>query len=201
MRERDQLKKKLNKSRNPKDWEKYRLIRNKIVGMRQKALQGHFQRLCADKYADQRKFWSTIKPYINSRKSKHNGRIVLKDIERIIRDQREVAETLNNFFTSFGHTEQRSSGAKPTPNLSHIQQNLTPKPPLSLKKTNPVEVKEAMSKTKTNKATGYDNIPSRAIKKSAEILCYPFSELFYYILENSMITQQWKLGEVSPVFK
>ena len=201
MRERDRLKKKSNKSRNHEDWEKYRLIRNKIVSMRRKAMQDYFQRLCVDRYADQRKFWSTIKPYIKKRKSKQNGRIVLKDNERIIRDKREVAEILNNFFTSFGNTEQSISGVKPTPNLSHIQQNFIPKHPLSLKKTSPVEVKEAMLKVKTNKATGYDNLPPRAIKESAEILCYPFSVLFNHILENSRIPQHWKLGEVSPVFK
>ena len=154
MRERDRLKNKFNISRNHKDWEKYLLIRNKMVSMRREALQDYFQRLCVDRYADQRKFWSTIKPYIKKRKSKQNGRIVLKDNERIISDKREVAEILNNFFTSFGNTERSISVVKPTPNLSHIQQNLIPKHPLSLKKTNPVEVKEAMLKVKMNKATG-----------------------------------------------
>ena len=38
IRERDRLNKKFNKSRNHEDWEKYRLIRNKIVSMRRKAL-------------------------------------------------------------------------------------------------------------------------------------------------------------------
>ena len=56
-------------------------------------------------------------------------------------------------------------------------------------------------KIKTNKATGCDQIPPRAIKESAEILCHPFSELFNYILNKSRIPQQWKLGEVTPVFK
>ena len=56
-------------------------------------------------------------------------------------------------------------------------------------------------KAKTNKATGYDNIPLRATKESAERLCYPFSEPFNDILENSRIPQQCKLGEVSQVFK
>ena len=40
MRERDGLKKKFNKSRNSAGWKKYRLIRNIIVGMRRKVLQG-----------------------------------------------------------------------------------------------------------------------------------------------------------------
>ena len=41
----------------------------------------------------------------------------------------------------------------------------------------------------------------RTIIESAEILCHPFSELFNYILNKSRIPQQWKLGEVTPVFK
>ena len=70
----------------------------------------------------------------------------------IIRDPQEVAKTLNNFFTSAARDE--TGQAKPTPDCSHIadlsciQQNLTPKPPLSLKKTNFTEVKEAMMKIK-----------------------------------------------------
>lgn len=92
MRERDRLKKKFHKPRNLVNWENYRLMRNRVVSMRRRAVQGYFKRLCEDKYADQKQFWSTIKPYINSRKCKHSGRIVLKDNEKIIRDQKEVVE-------------------------------------------------------------------------------------------------------------
>ena len=142
---------------------------------------------------------------MNSRKSTNDSRTVLKDNDMIIRDPQEVAETLNNFFTSAAREE--TGQAKPTPNysqiadLSRIQQNLPAKPPLSLKKTNSTKVKEAMVKIKTNKATGCDQIPPIAIKASAEVLCHPFSELFNYILNKSRIPQQWKLGEVTPVFK
>lgn len=87
-----------------------------------------------------------------------------------------MAETLKNFFTSFGHTEQRRLGAKPTPDLSHVKQNLTPKPPLSLKKTNPVEVKEGVLKAKANEAMGYDNISPREIMELSVLL--PFQGTF-----------------------
>ena len=92
-----------------------------------------------------KKFWSTIKPYIYLGKSKQNGRIVLEDNETIIRGKRDWGglNHRNNFFTSFGSTEQGTWGVKPTPKLSHIQQNLIPKHPLSLKKTNLVEVKRS----------------------------------------------------------
>ena len=91
MKERNRLKKKFNKTRLDDDWESYRLLRNKVVSMRRRAVQEYFQKMCEEKYSDQKKFWSTIKPYINSRKSTQNGsgRIVLKE-----------NETLNKFFTS-----------------------------------------------------------------------------------------------------
>ena len=130
-----------------KSMQSYRQARNRVVSMRRKAVQEQFRKVCEDRGGDQRKFWSTIKPYLNSRKSTNDGRFVLKDNDVIIRDPQEVAETLNNFFTSAAREE--TGQAKPTPDCSHIadlsriQQNLTPKPPLSLKKTNFTEVKEA----------------------------------------------------------
>ena len=102
------------------------------------------------------------------------------------------------FFHKFrSYRTESSSGVRPTPNFSHIQQDLIiPKHLLSLK--NPVEVKEAMFKVKTNKATGYDNITPRAIKESAEILCYPFSALFNRreFRDTSTMETQWSLASL-----
>ena len=58
--------------------------KSSLINYKNKALQDHFQQLCADKYADQRKVWRTIKPHITSRNNKHNRRIVLKDKDRIL---------------------------------------------------------------------------------------------------------------------
>ena len=84
MRNRDKQKKRYYRSRNLLEWEKYRVLRNKVVSMRRKAVQDHFKTLCKEKYADQRKFWNTIRPYINSRKKKSNSRIVLKENDQIM---------------------------------------------------------------------------------------------------------------------
>ena len=62
--------------------------------------------------------------------------------------------------------------------LSHISSQLTKANPLSLRKTNPIEVCEVMKNLKPNKATGYDQIPPKAVQQSAEVLCEPFSILF-----------------------
>ena len=80
MRKRDALKKKYYKTRSASDWENYRAIRNKVVKMRRSATQAHFTHLCKERHGDQKKFWRTIKPYVNSRKNVDIGQtIVLKD--------------------------------------------------------------------------------------------------------------------------
>ena len=58
-----------------------------------------------------------------------------------------------------------------------------------------------MTSIKQNKETGCDLIPPRALKLSADVLCYPLSTLVYYVLDNAKIPQQWELGVVALVCK
>ena len=102
LRERDRMKRKFYKSRNSSDWESYRTMRNKVVSMRKKAAIQHVKKICEDKCGDQKSFGHTIKPYINSRKNKNTGRIVLKEEEKLIRDKQKVAEAFSEFFTCRG---------------------------------------------------------------------------------------------------
>ena len=129
--------------------------------MRRKAVQNHFKTLCKEKYADQRKFWNTIRPYINSRKKKNNSRIVLKENDQIMREPREVAETFNDFFSNIVGTDKTTE-----------------------------RMKEITCNMKTNKAIGHDLIPARAVKDSAEVLCEPYCTLFNYILDVGKIPKQ-----------
>ena len=85
--------------------------RNKVVSMRRKAVKNYFTRMCEEKSGDQRKFWDTVKPFINSRKQTNPSRIILKDTGKIIKDNVKVAETLNTFFTGAGDTNGQFSNA------------------------------------------------------------------------------------------
>ena len=78
--------------------------------MRRKAVQNHFKTLCKEKYADERKFWTTIRPY--ERKKKNNSRIVLKENDQIMLEPREVAETLNDFFSNIVSTDKTTERMK-----------------------------------------------------------------------------------------
>ena len=143
--------------------------------------------------------YDTIKPFINSRKQTNPSRIILKDNGKIIKDNVEVAETLNTFFTGAGGTNGQFSNAVNQETTSS-NETTTGKPLLSLGKTNSIEVLEVMKKLRPNKATGHDLIPPKVIQQAAGVLCHHFSTLFNYVLDQAKIPQQWKLAEISPAY-
>ena len=162
--------------------------------MRRKAVQDHFKTLCKEKYADQRKFWNTIRPYINSRKKKSNSRIVLKENDQIMQSHVKLQKLWTISFQSLLALIKQLKDFTHFPHHSASGQ-------ITLNYTNPIEVKEIMCNMRTNKAIGHDLIPARAVKDSAEVLCEPYCTLFNYILDIGKIPKQWKKGEITPVYK
>ena len=198
MRERNRCKRRLNKSRRPEDWEKYRQLRNRAISTRRNRVRDHFSRICNDKHSDQKKFWNTIRPYISFRKKQtfYNGRIVLKHNGGVIRERKKVAEVLAEYFSSSQHTNSNQ-----LPPKSHQSIKAHQYCPFTLTNTCPGEVKRIKKNLKTNKATGHDQIPARAIKESAEILCQPFSCLVNFLFERGKVPSGWKLGEIVLIHK
>lgn len=160
---RNRLKRIFNKTKNAENWENYRQLRNKVVSMRRAAVQNKFDEICKEKHANQKQFWKTIKPYINSRKTfQSSNLIVLKEGNKIIREQVQVAEILNDYYT--GETE--SENLMTEVDLSLLQTKAENLPKLSLRQSKATEVREIMQDINADKATGYDGIPPRAIKAS-----------------------------------
>ena len=108
--------------------------------------------------------------------------IVLKDNGGVIREQKKVAEVLAESFSSSQHPDFNHLPTKSYQTIKAHQSR-----PFTLTNTSPGEVKRIIKNlktNKTNKATGHDQIPARAIKKSAEILCQPFSCLVNFLFER-----------------
>ena len=82
-------------------------------------------------------------------KQKNNNHIILKDNDKIIRDQREVAETLNEFFSKNISTEQTNviKNTNLMSDFMHIPSDIR-SGCTSLCYNKPTEVREVISKMK-----------------------------------------------------
>ena len=113
--------------------------------MRRKVVKECFTKLCEETCGNQRKLWTTISPFINSRKNVNTAWIILKDNGKIIKEQNEVAENLNAYFTGFD-TNSANYTSTLDIDLSHIAVDAM----LLLRKSNPIEVCEVMKGLKPN---------------------------------------------------
>ena len=152
-------------------------MRNKVVSIRRRAVQEDFTKLCKEKFTDQRKFWSTIRPFIYTCKQKNNNHIILKDNYKIIRDQREVEETLNDFFSNITSTEQTNVIKKTGLMIDFMRiPSDTRSGCTSLSYTKTTEVIEVIGKMKINKAVGHDLMPAGALKSQLKSYAVFFAQ-------------------------
>ena len=68
--------------------------------MRRKSVVDYFDRLCVSHAGNPREFWRAVRPFMHAKKSAPEQCITLKDQERVIRDQNQVAETMNEYSTN-----------------------------------------------------------------------------------------------------
>ena len=63
------------------------------------------------------------------------------------------------------------------------------------------EIRDLLKSTNINKACGPDGISGKILKNCAGSLAYPLSLLYKLSYNTGIIPQEWKLGNVVPVFK
>ena len=96
---RSRLRNKFNEDRTAENWNNFREQRNSCVKLFRKEKRNYYNSLDISLVTDDKKFWKTIKPFFSDRSQSQN-KIVLTDGGRIISNDVEVAETMNEFFVT-----------------------------------------------------------------------------------------------------
>ena len=82
------------------DWVVYRSQRSRVVALRRKSIIRHFDHLCSSRAGNPREFWKSLRPLMLTTKRVRDDFIVLNEKERVIKEQRQVAEIFNEYFTN-----------------------------------------------------------------------------------------------------
>ena len=96
---RTRLKNRYNKNRTADDWDAFRRQRDFCVKLSRKVKRDFYNQLDISEVTDNKKFWKTVKPFISD-KSSSKSRITLIEEGKIMSNDSEVAETVNNFFVT-----------------------------------------------------------------------------------------------------
>ena len=96
---RSKLKNIYNKYRTEDNWANYKKQRNFCVNLLRKTKAEYFQKLNVKDLSDNRKFWKTIKPFF-SNKGLNSNKLMLKENNRLITEEKELATVMNTFFVN-----------------------------------------------------------------------------------------------------
>ena len=85
--------------------------RNKCVKLRRKCIKKYFSKITTNGVVTNRKFWTTIRPFLTSKGCLQNNEIMINENDSIISDEKELTELFNNFYINI---VEKTSGIKPS---------------------------------------------------------------------------------------
>ena len=117
--------------------------------------------------------------------------------ENIISDGFQMAEVLNEYFSSVFTTED--IGSLPVP-FTKFEGNTSEH--LGQLFVTPEMIAKKIKKMKDNKLTGVDRIPPKLLGgKFVEQISTPLANLFNLSLEEGIVPSEWKEANITPLFK
>lgn len=200
-RQRDRLKKKAIKSKNPAHWQAYKSIRNKVNNLKKHAKEMFYNNLeytlTETASSNKRDFWKLVRHFVKENKTSDSIPPLSSTDENNqtqihVTDQEKV-ECLNNYFTSISTTTNEP------PTLP----NLMPKTNSKLESIviTEQEVIDVLESLNINKASGPDLISNKMLKCVAKSFARPLTALFNRLLRNRKFPEIWKFSHVISLFK
>ena len=105
-------------------------------------------------------FWKTIKPFFSKKGSSGEQKIVLNESDKIVNDQKEVANHFNNFFSTVAENIGKDTVYDPSdhPSLIEIKKQNDCTNKFVFEKVTTNKVEKIINNINIKKATGADGI-------------------------------------------
>ena len=215
------LKTKFYKNRLPEIESTYKKQKNYTRRLIKKVKKEYFSNLNLKQITDTKKFWKTVQPLFTNQGG-GSQKITLVKNNEIISEDKEVAETFNNFFiNSVESLDLAENKALQTdtgtltdpvkvalkkfeahPSILVIKELVTVDSKFSFSKVSISEIAKEVKELKTNKACTFLGIPAKFLKTVLEIIVEPLMKIWNTeIVENQKFPSKLKLADITPIFK
>ena len=199
----------------------YNTQRNYCVSLVRKAKKSYYSNLDHKKIVDNKTFWKSIKLFFTDKGVNHDN-ITLVENEETVSDNKEISETLNNFFSEVVTNLNLPQYHDPTVNVDDIEDTVARTvekyknhPSIRLIKENyrntnntfhfenvPVkEIEKELKNLLSSKAARDTDIPTKVIKDNIDIFTPILLDEFNKSLALGIFPSSMKLANITPVFK
>ena len=215
---RSKLKNIYNKYRTEDNWANYKKQRNFCVNLLRKTKTEYFQKLNVKDLSDNRKFWKTIKPFF-SNKDLNSNKLMLKENNRLITEEKELATVMNTFFVNITESldlkkDDDSLNPINSKNIKNILEKHKHHPTVQVinrvfmtnekfffKLVAEDLVREEVINLDGSKVTPIADISVDVLKPTADIHLPYITNSISLSIKKGCFPEELKLAEVSPIFK
>jgi hypothetical protein len=201
IKERDKLRKSMKRSTNEKKvlHARYKKLRNRITNnIRRDNIHQNGERIAKAKGEDE--IWKVINEVTKPRSEKV---WMLKEGEKEITDEKEIAEIFNEFFIKkiedlkekIDKTQMKDPTRKLEEKIKEKKLNFT------IKAVTENKVKRTMESMKKKKSSGLDGISQGLLLMGANIIAVPLTRLINNSIEKGVFPTEWKKAMVTPILK
>ena len=162
-------------------------------------------------------FWKTVKPFISNKTNRNESDIILIENNKVIKDRKNVANTLNEYFISIAeYTAGRQITALPSQDIeitiseiinkyeNHISiQNIRNKKLNStfiFEKTTLTNIRQLIRQLNSRKPMGINMILPKIIKMPNDNICDNIESIANSTITQSLFPDQAKVSSITPVF-
>ena len=218
---RSRLRNIFNKNPSVENETAYKIQRNLCVKLFRNAKKEYYGNLDNSILSDNKKFWEVMKPLF-SEKQKIIRKIILIDDDKVIYNDQDIAEKMNNFFITAVsklciedqyaneenvHNEYNSiilkivAQYKNHPSICKIKENISVNEKFSFNTMSTDQVENVIKNLNTHKATQCNDIPAKIIVKSSDIVSPYLSNIYTRSIQNYTFPNALKEADVTPIHK
>ena len=202
--------------------ERFKKQKNYCSRLYKKERKNFFNSLNTSFVNDSKLFWQTVEPFF-SNKGIFGNKIKLVENDELLKDDKNIAEEMNNFFKNAVLTlDIKENSYITNHNISYITDSIEktiekykfhPSILIIKEKTKceansfdfvPVTVNDAekeIKKLNPNKATTFNSIPFKMLIKTSNISAQFVLKFFNESVETGVYPDSLKLADITPVFK
>ena len=178
------------KNKSEENWSNYKSIRNETGRKLTKSKVNYENNLASKIKENPKLFWNYVKL---SSGGKKDIPAIKDDLGRSITNDQEKVEIFNNYFCDVYTIEDLTNIPTPSPtnnpnylNECHVSQE---------------RVTKQLKKLNISKAAGPDNLHSKILVETHDLLALPLTIIYSKSLQENKLPTKWKEAHIKPLYK
>ena len=201
----------------------HKKTKNKCNTLTKKAKKNFFREATKDGIMSNKRFWSTVKPFLTNKGCISNDFISIEKDGELISNEKELVELFNENYINI---VENISGAKPSslvncpnkscdemtvkeiisvysshPSIKRIKQFFNAETNFDLPKANVSDITKIIKSLNTNKAKRPDGISAKFVKMSASVIYFHLANIINNDISNNNYSEHAKTATMRPIFK